>query len=138
MGTVGNVGAGAGAVAQYATQEVTGLTPSTVYHFTLVAENNAGPAEGIDMNFETPPAGPPAQSCPNATLRTENNSNALPECRAYEQVTPTDKNGYDAGSADGVMGDKTKVAIAAFQKDNGMEATGEVDETLVKKLLEKK
>ena len=91
------VAVGSGAVAQYATQEVTGLTPSTVYHFTLVAENSAGPAEGLDMNFETPPAGPPAQNCPNATLRTENNSNALPECRAYEQVTPTDKNGYDAG-----------------------------------------
>ena len=48
------------------------------------------------------------------------------------------KNGYDAGSADGMMGAKTKVAIAAFQKDNGMEATGEVDEKLVRKLLEKK
>ncbi len=48
------------------------------------------------------------------------------------------KNGYDAGSADGVMGAKTKVAIAAFQKDNGMEATGEIDEKLVRKLLEKK
>jgi localization factor PodJL len=48
------------------------------------------------------------------------------------------KNGYDAGSADGVMGAKTKVAIATFQKDNGMDATGEVDEKLVKKLLEKK
>ena len=48
------------------------------------------------------------------------------------------KNGYDAGSADGLMGAKTKLAIAAFQKDNGMEATGEVDEKLVRKLLEKK
>jgi localization factor PodJL len=48
------------------------------------------------------------------------------------------KNGYDAGSADGVMGQKTKVAIAAFQKANGMEATGEVNEALVRKLLEKK
>jgi localization factor PodJL len=48
------------------------------------------------------------------------------------------KNGYDAGSADGVMGQKTKLAIAAFQKKNGMEATGEVNETLVRKLLEKK
>ena len=47
------------------------------------------------------------------------------------------KNGYDAGSADGVMGAKTKAAIAAFQKDNGMEATGEVDEKLVRKLLAK-
>ena len=38
-----------------------------------------------------------------------------------------------------MMGAKTKVAIVAFQKDNGMDATGEVDEKLVQgKLLEKK
>ena len=42
------------------------------------------------------------------------------------------KNGYDAGSADGVMGGKTKTAIVAFQKDNGMEPTGEIDEKLVR------
>lgn len=48
------------------------------------------------------------------------------------------KNGYDAGGADGVMGDKTKSAIAAFQKDNGMDPTGRVDERLVKALIEKK
>ena len=48
------------------------------------------------------------------------------------------KNGYDTGSADGVMGVKTKAAIATFQGDNGMDATGEVDEKLVRLLLEKK
>jgi localization factor PodJL len=48
------------------------------------------------------------------------------------------KNGYDAGAADGVMGDKTKSAIAAFQKANGMEPTGEVNEALVTALLKKK
>ncbi|GLS29339.1 localization factor PodJL [Mesorhizobium albiziae] len=48
------------------------------------------------------------------------------------------KNGYDAGSADGVMGAKTKAAIATFQGDNGMDATGEVDDKLVRLLLEKK
>ena len=48
------------------------------------------------------------------------------------------KNGYEAGSADGVMGEKTKAAIAAFQADNGLDPTGEVDEKLVKALLEKK
>ena len=47
------------------------------------------------------------------------------------------QNGYDAGNADGKMGDKTKNAIAAFQKANGMAATGEVDDTLVKSLLKK-
>lgn len=48
------------------------------------------------------------------------------------------KNGYDAGGADGVMGDKTKTAIAAFQKDNGMDPTGRVDAQLVQALIERK
>ncbi|WP_217575244.1 peptidoglycan-binding protein [Mesorhizobium sp. GbtcB19] len=48
------------------------------------------------------------------------------------------KNGYDAGSADGVMGGKTKTAIMAFQTDNKMKPTGEVDAPLVKALLAKK
>jgi localization factor PodJL len=52
--------------------------------------------------------------------------------------TILNKNGYDAGSADGVMGQKTKQAIMAFQKANGLDATGEIDEKLVRKLLEKK
>ena len=45
------------------------------------------------------------------------------------------KNGYEAGGADGVMGGKTKTAIMAFQTDNKMKPTGEVDEPLVKALL---
>ncbi|WP_137929462.1 peptidoglycan-binding protein [Mesorhizobium comanense] len=48
------------------------------------------------------------------------------------------KNGYDAGGADGVMGDKTKNAIIAFQTDNKLPATGAVDEKLVKALLARK
>ncbi len=48
------------------------------------------------------------------------------------------KNGYDAGGADGLMGAKTKSAIAKFQTDNGLEATGEVNEKLVHELLAKK
>ncbi|MBZ9766865.1 peptidoglycan-binding protein [Mesorhizobium sp. CA6] len=45
------------------------------------------------------------------------------------------KNGYDAGGADGVMGGKTKNAIMAFQTDNKMKPTGEIDAPLVKALL---
>jgi localization factor PodJL len=48
------------------------------------------------------------------------------------------KNGYDAGSADGVMGERTKTAIMAFQKDNDMSPTGQVDEQLVKALIARK
>lgn len=47
------------------------------------------------------------------------------------------KNGYEAGKPDGVMGGQTKAAIKAFQKDNKMEPTGELDEKLVQALLER-
>lgn len=48
------------------------------------------------------------------------------------------KNGYEAGPIDGVMGEKTRAAIAAFQKDNGMKPTGQIDDALVHALLNKK
>lgn len=48
------------------------------------------------------------------------------------------KNGYDAGKADGVMGGKTRQAIMDFQKANDLPATGDVDDTLIKMLLAKK
>ncbi len=35
-----------------------------------------------------------AEDCPNAALRVENNSTRLPECRAYEMVTPLYKEGF--------------------------------------------
>jgi hypothetical protein len=90
--------AGSGGAPQVFTQKISGLTPSTVYHFRVVAENAFGTVEGDDKNFETAPAGPaPQPSCPNASLRAENNSTGLSECRAYEQVSPVDKNGFDAG-----------------------------------------
>ncbi|WP_188907241.1 peptidoglycan-binding protein [Aureimonas endophytica] len=46
--------------------------------------------------------------------------------------------GYDAGAPDGRLGEKTKVAITAFQKDNGLKATGEIDAPLIRMLLQKK
>jgi len=45
-------------------------------------------------------------------------------------------NGFDAGPPDGVMGARTRNAIIAFQKANGLVPSGEVDRALVDKLLE--
>lgn len=45
------------------------------------------------------------------------------------------KNGYDVGGADGIMGSRTRNAIAAIQKANGQNPTGEVDQKLVQLLL---
>ncbi|KXF79501.1 hypothetical protein ATN84_02630 [Paramesorhizobium deserti] len=45
------------------------------------------------------------------------------------------KSGYDPGAPDGMMGAKTREAIAAFQKAHGLKPTGEVDQPLVEALL---
>lgn len=47
------------------------------------------------------------------------------------------KNGYDAGGSDGRIGSKTREAIMAFQKDNGLKPTGNIDKDLVQNLLKK-
>lgn len=43
--------------------------------------------------------------------------------------------GYDAGPADGIAGRRTRAAVAAFQKANGLAATGEIDPELANALL---
>ena len=45
------------------------------------------------------------------------------------------KNGFDAGVPDGVMGNRTRGAIRKFQESVGLPATGEIDDALVKALL---
>jgi localization factor PodJL len=47
------------------------------------------------------------------------------------------KAGYDAGMADGLIGNKTRQAIAAFQEDHGLQPTGRIDEGMVRALLAK-
>lgn len=44
-------------------------------------------------------------------------------------------NGFDAGTPDGIMGAKTVAAIKSFQTSIGQEATGQIDEALVRELL---
>jgi hypothetical protein len=45
-----------------------------------------------------------------------------------------DREGYDAGPADGVMGGRTSSAIAAYQQDHGLKVTGEVTDGLLRSL----
>lgn len=73
-----------------------GLTPGTTYHARLVATNSAGVTNGEDFTFNTYlPQQQAAGGCPNEARRQEQNATYLPDCRAYERVSPEDKNGSD-------------------------------------------
>jgi hypothetical protein len=48
--------------------------------------------------------------CPNAGIRSVQRSGALPDCRAYEMVSPPDKNGGD------IVGEITRVGAAATEE----------------------
>jgi hypothetical protein len=75
------------------------LTPGTTYHYRAIATNSQSPAgtPGSDATFTTPTEpGVAGESCPNAQARTEQPyGQALPDCRAYEMVSPPEKNGSD-------------------------------------------
>lgn len=74
--------------------DLSNLTPGVTYHYRFVATNHRGVDEGQDRTFTTFQSGPTSAGCPNAALRT-GPSAFLPECRAYEMVSPVDKNGGD-------------------------------------------
>jgi NHL repeat len=78
--------AGSGETSVPVSQPVTGLQPNTTYHFRLVATNAGGQAAGPDATFTT--AAQPIQ----------------PSGRAYEMVSPVDKNGGDIARVLGQSG----------------------------------
>jgi len=82
-------------------QQLTGLAADTTYHYRVVASNGTGSTSGPDRVFTTfapldqPPAGPfPGQGF-------------LPDNRAWEMVSPPDKNGGE------VAGGPTYIRAAA-------------------------
>jgi hypothetical protein len=105
--------AGNGQLFKYVYRQLTGLTPGTTYHFRLVAENASGITEGPDEEFTT---ASPALACTNQGMP---GTDFLPDCRAYELVSPPEKNGMDVLA----MSSKTHVAAdgngAAFASIGG-------------------
>lgn len=81
---VPDASAGNGNSPVFVTTQLTDLTPGFTYHFRLVATNQYGTSVTPDQTFGFYPP-----NCPNAQLRQETRSNSLPDCRAYELVTPS-------------------------------------------------
>jgi len=77
---------------------VTGLAPGSSYRFRVTASNcvetepRPCEADGEPVLFATYPASTPVGNCPNEALRL-GLATDLPDCRAYELVTPANTNG---------------------------------------------
>jgi NHL repeat len=104
------LGGGVTNTGQSAQASLVGLSPGTTYHYRFVAKSSGGGpafgvdpdgegpaeasfAEGVEGAFSTPPL--PAgldEDCSNQVFRT-GPSALLPDCRAFEMVSPLDKNG---------------------------------------------
>jgi hypothetical protein len=86
--------AGSGSSSVAASGQISNLSPDTTYHFRLAATNPDATSYTPDATFTTYPGSPSFGPCPNDQFRT-GASARLPDCRAYEQASPVDKNGND-------------------------------------------
>ena len=85
------------------TAHIEGLGAGVTY-FRVVATNGTGTRVGEDASFSYEPP-----SCPNAHVRQQTGANYLPDCRAYELVSPP-----NAGSAYLLPGDTVFDAFVGF------------------------
>lgn len=105
-----------------------GLQPDTTYSFRFVAESGGGgPVRGVggvvgtdgaESTFSTFPDVLVPPPCANDTFRT-GTSAYLPDCRAYEMVSPVDKGGGDVspGAEATVNNLSTNVTLAESSLD---------------------
>ena len=83
----GEASVGSGTSDVLVSQHIAGLTAGNVYHYRAVAKNEDGETVGSDHTFVFQSAVPSGEGCTNASPRTGYAAH-LPDCRAYEQVSP--------------------------------------------------
>ena len=86
-----------------------------IYHFRVVAENLWGTVESDDQTFQffTP-------DCPNAHLRQQTGAAYLPDCRAYELVSPANAGAVQlfTGNGTGAFEENSLPPGASFRSVN--------------------
>jgi DNA-binding beta-propeller fold protein YncE len=98
---------------------LSGLQPDTTYHYRFVSQSaGGGPVHGIGAEeasgtFTTFPAATRRKTdCPNQTFRS-GSSASLPDCRAYEMVSPADKKGGELVVGVTDLGDRASLNLGA-------------------------
>ena len=88
-----------------------GLTEGVTYHYRLLAENELDAGHPVTSQDDTFAFLPP--SCPNQVVREQTQSNYLPDCRAYELVSPPNAEGtqlFPGGPNTGYADDPSRFA----------------------------
>jgi hypothetical protein len=97
---------------------LSGLSPSTTYHYRFVAASSGGgPVTGLsgktgeaaEGTFTTAPAPTAPPPCPANEAFRPGSGAFLPDCRAYEMVSPVDKNGADVSVVFTSVGDPAQL-----------------------------
>jgi hypothetical protein len=81
---------GVSAASELVGEDLPGLEAGKTYHFRIAATNTTAgnpSAQGGEQTLQAPSPAPPGPECPAAQVPTA----SLPDCRAYEQVTPANK-----------------------------------------------
>jgi hypothetical protein len=121
---------GTGASNVKVTLPIAGLQAGTTYHYRVVATNAEGVTDGPDHVLKTFTPEGEGETCPNASLRGAQSSSFLPDCRAYEMVSPASKNGGNIAAdatftQSSLSGNAVKYySTAAFGDAQGMEQRG--------------
>jgi hypothetical protein len=91
-------------------QDLQGLSPGKTYVYRFVAVNENGQSTGIEHVLTVPVASSedPVAVCPNEAVRV-GASARLPDCRAYEQVTPVEKRGAQDIYRYGLIGENNLI-----------------------------
>jgi hypothetical protein len=107
---------------------LTGLAPATTYHYRVVATNTLLNQQtvGADRTFTTRAVSAAPPACPNESSRVGLSAN-LPDCRAYELVTPGLNGAAPAAGLSGLTVDGVRAdggAIAFVSSDAPVDAEG--------------
>jgi len=104
---------------------VTGLKEGTAYRYRLVVTNRCKPEPAPlcdfaeeEGTFTTFVALGPITGCPNDLFRKEGNGQFLPDCRAYEMVSPVDKEGANIEPLANINGFPAGLDQAALDGDS--------------------